>query len=114
MLGLLWMRDFFFCTRVLRTSESGRFVISGARRQGPGIVDNLVHGIDRFTLATAAAHIEDAGDEMVVNVVGIRGKFAFPAGDESGNTNAFTTVTAQNGAKSFRYNRRCHEKYSLG
>jgi hypothetical protein len=94
-------------------SENGRFTIHSAR-QGTGIVDDLVDGIDGFSFAAAAAYIENTRDELVVHIVGICGKLAFPAGDESRNANTFATVTTQNGAKSFRYNRRCHENYSLG
>ena len=96
--------------------ESGSFAIGGGRPQGIGIVHNLVDGINGFPCARSAANIEDAGDQLVVNIVGVARnlELTLPAGNDRRDANGFATVTAQYGAKTFRYDRRCHENCSLG
>jgi len=96
--------------------ERGGFAIRGRGSQGMGMVNNLVDGINRFAFAGTATDVEDPGNELVVNVVAIAGNLerTFPATDERWNANGFSTMTTQHSAKTFRHNRRCHEKDSLG
>jgi len=80
------------------------------------MVNDLIDGINGFALAGTAADVEDAGNELVVNIVAIAGnlELAFPATYERGDANGLSTMTAQYSAKTFRHNRRCHENDSLG
>lgn len=67
-------------------------------------IHDLVDGVNGFALAAAAAHIEDAGNELVLSAggVGQRMKFDLPPGDKRRNANGLATMAADNRAKSFR------------
>ena len=56
----------------LSSLERGGLAIPGGRSHRIGIVDDLIDGVDRLALAAAATNIEDPGDEMVLDVRGIR------------------------------------------
>ncbi|HEY1469417.1 MAG TPA: hypothetical protein VGF61_10260 [Candidatus Acidoferrum sp.] len=64
---------------------------------GEGTVDNLIDGVDRFFLTSAATKHEDLGDKVILRIFRVVGKMGrrFPLGDHFWDTHWLSATTAK-------------------
>lgn len=87
----------------VKALDGGRAAVGLRACSGVREFHDLIDGVNGFAFTAAAADIEHAGDELILDAARIRErlKLILPAGDESRNSNGLSAMTTDNRAKSF-------------
>jgi len=85
------------------------------RKRSKGTIDNLIDGVDGFSLAGTAPQNENARDKVEVDIIGVVVSLtlAVLSQHDTGNADRLATMTAQNSTKLFRRRSGCHEHNSF-